>query len=147
MVEPIMETSRLMDMPPSNGKYTWSNKRLGKNNIKERLDRILIQDKIATNYSNIKSRIIHNIASDHKPMVISLGNMENLGPTPFRYSPIWNESGEAKKVIAVVWTNQIIGSPSYVWESKLKALRKELKKWAKNSQIETQKRKTEIIKK
>lgn len=35
MVETIMETCNLMDMPLSNGKYTWSNKIIGKNNIKE----------------------------------------------------------------------------------------------------------------
>lgn len=52
-----------------------------------------------------------------------------------------------KKIIVDVCTNQIIGSPRYVWESKLKALRKELKNWAKNNKKETQKRKAEIIKK
>ena len=38
-LEEIMEQHKLIDIPPSNGKYTWSNKRIGKNNIKERLDR------------------------------------------------------------------------------------------------------------
>ena len=42
-LEELMEQHNLIDIMPNNGKYTWSNKRVGKSNIKERLDRILIQ--------------------------------------------------------------------------------------------------------
>ena len=89
-----------MDMRPSNGKYTWTNKRVGKSNIKERLDIFLIQDKIATSFSEIKSKIIHNIASDHKPVAISLGTLENFILVPFKFNSIWNYSEEVKKIIA-----------------------------------------------
>ena len=41
-LEEIMEQSNLLDIPPKNGKYTWDNRRIGKANIKEILDRILI---------------------------------------------------------------------------------------------------------
>jgi len=41
-LEEIMEQHKLIDIPPNNGKYTWTNRRIGKSNIKERLDRILI---------------------------------------------------------------------------------------------------------
>lgn len=36
-IETTMDSSNLMDLPPINGKYTWSSKRLGKNNIKEKV--------------------------------------------------------------------------------------------------------------
>lgn len=38
ILEEIMEQHNLIDILPSNGKYTWSNKRVGKSNIKERLN-------------------------------------------------------------------------------------------------------------
>lgn len=47
-LDTIMKQHNLMDICPNNGKYTWSKKRVGKNNIKERLDRTLIQENIAT---------------------------------------------------------------------------------------------------
>lgn len=53
-LEEIMEQQNLIDIPPNNGKYTWSNKRVGKRNIKERLDRILIQENIAVVHNSIK---------------------------------------------------------------------------------------------
>ena len=33
-LEEIIEDYKLIDISPSNGKYTWNNKRIGKNNIK-----------------------------------------------------------------------------------------------------------------
>lgn len=53
-LEEIMEQYSLLDIPPNNEKYTWNNKRVGKSNIKERLDRILIQENIAVVYISIK---------------------------------------------------------------------------------------------
>lgn len=57
-LEIIMEQNKLIDIPPSNAKYTWSNKRVGKNNIKERLDRILVQENIASSYNSTRSKIL-----------------------------------------------------------------------------------------
>jgi len=85
-----MEQHKLIDIPPSNGKYTWSNKRIGKNNIKERLDRILIQENKVAEFTLVKSKIIHTIGSNHKLVVLSMGNLEKQGPLPFRYNSSWD---------------------------------------------------------
>ena len=76
-LEGIIEEQKLIDIPPSNGKYTQNNKRIGKNNIKESLDKILIHESIATAYTLVKSKIVHNSASDHKPVVLTFGKLEN----------------------------------------------------------------------
>ena len=89
-----MEQHNLVDISPSNGKYTWSNKRVGKSNIKEGLDRILIQENIVAVHSSIKSKIIHTTTSNHKPVTIVMGKMENQGLLPFRYSSIWDNNIE-----------------------------------------------------
>lgn len=62
-LEEIMEQHNLIDIPPSNEKYTWSKKRVGKNNIKERLDIILVQETIAADYTFVKPKIIHTTTS------------------------------------------------------------------------------------
>ena len=87
-LEKIMEQHNLIDILPSNGKYTWSNKTVGKNNIKERLDKILVQENIAVDYTSVKFKIIHTTASDHKPVAIILGKLDNQGPLPVRYNSI-----------------------------------------------------------
>jgi len=103
--------------------------------------------KKSNNFSSIISRIIHTSASDHKLVVITLGTLGKLGPNPFRYTPIWNNSEEVKKITAEVWSQKIIGSPNFVSETKLKTLRKEMKICAKNNHKEMQKRKAKLIKK
>lgn len=89
-LETIIETHKLIDIPPNNGKFTWSNKRDGIHNIKERLDKILIHERIITGFSLVKSKIIHATTSDHKPVALILDSVRNLGAIPFKYNKIWD---------------------------------------------------------
>lgn len=137
----IMEQHNLLDIPPNNGKYTWSNKIVGKSNIKEMLDRILIQESIVAEYSSIKSKIIHISASDHKPVLIARGKLENQGPLPFRYNSTWDNNIEIKKLVKTVWEPGVEGSPHYIWETKIKNLRAKLKEWARTEEQKKEKEK------
>ena len=69
---------------------------------------------------------------DHKPILLLLEEEENMGPLPFRYSPLWTERDGFMEVVQTVWSTHIIGSPSYVWEHKLKLTKLALKSWLKN---------------
>eukprot|EP00253_Pinus_taeda_P018186 PITA_18186 len=89
-LETIIQLYNLIDTPLSNGKYTWTNKRAGSHNIKERLDRFLIQEGVVGNFQAIRSHIIHGTASDHKAMVLTLDKGINLGPLPFKYNKSWD---------------------------------------------------------
>jgi len=122
-LEELIEEHKLLDITPSNGKCTWSNKRTGIHNIKQRLDRILIQENIAAAFSIVKTKIVHASASDHKPVVLTLDRLENQGPIPFKYNKLWDSKEDFDKKIRESWKNNVIGSPHYVWETKLKILR------------------------
>lgn len=98
-----MEQNKLIDISPSNGKYTWSNKRVGKRNIKERLDHILVQENIAPSFNSEGSKIIHTMTSDHKPVAIILGKMDNQGPLPFKYNLIWDNNEDFRNLISDAW--------------------------------------------
>jgi len=127
-LEEIIETHKLIDIPPCNGKFTWSNKRAGTHNIKERLDRILIHEGIAASFSSIKSKLVHATASDHKPVVLILDRIGNLNPIPFKYNKAWDSKEDFHKIIKESWDMEIFGSPHYVCESKLKSARSAIKK-------------------
>ena len=66
---------------------------------------------------------------------------KNLGRIPFRFSPIWIQQEGFKDVVSTAWNRQIHGSPFYVWEEKLRDLKKELKNWAKSLITPTSKKK------
>jgi len=124
-----------MDIPPNNGKFTWSNKRAGIHNIKERLDRILIHERIVSGFSSVKSKIVHATASDHKLVVLTLDNGRNLEPLPFKNNKAWDSKGDFRKLIKDHWEMEVIGSPHYIWEIKLKSLRAATKQWAKENAV------------
>eukprot|EP00253_Pinus_taeda_P024741 PITA_24741 len=145
MLESIIQLHNLMDIPLSNGKYTWSNKRIGLSNIKERLDRFLLQEGIAASFQSIKSHLIHASASDHKPVILNLDKGRNLGPLPFKYNKIWDLQDDFRSLIKNQWAKEVNESPYYVWETKLKALRSVIKQWAKEAAVMENKKKSDLL--
>lgn len=146
-LEKIIQEHSLVDIPPQNGRFTWSNKRTGKNNIKERLDRILVQQRIVVNFARIQSSIIQGFISDHKPVALNLIKRENLGPLPFKYNRAWDSSEVFRNLVRDTWATEIKGSPHYVWETKIKLLRIAIKQWARNYATEAEKRKIDLQRK
>jgi exonuclease III len=130
-VEDLMSEWELEDIPPTNGKFTWSNKRLGPGHIAARLDRFLIQSSFLTIGLRETSKILPHYTSDHKPISLSLLPSSVLGPIPFRFSPLWTGQGDFLNLVQNSWNVPITGSPFYVWEEKLRRLKINLKMWAK----------------
>eukprot|EP00253_Pinus_taeda_P022245 PITA_22245 len=144
-LEAIIQLFNLIDTPLSNGKYTWTNKRAGSHNIKERLDRFLIQEGMASNFQVIRSHIIHGTTSDHKAVFLSLDKETNLGPLPFKYNKSWDSHEEFCSLVQNQWAKEITGSPHYVWETKLKQLRTVIKQWAREMARSERKKKNDLL--
>jgi len=56
---------------------------------------------------------------------------ENLGPIPFRFNPLWSGKEGFMEAVLEAWSILVTGSPSFVWEKKLKITKRALKKWIK----------------
>ena len=90
VVEDIVLQWDLMDFKPKKGLYTWTNNMTGEDHISARLDRFLVQSTMLMERRLISSKIIPNLTLDHKPILLSLEEEENLGPIPFIFSPLWS---------------------------------------------------------
>eukprot|EP00253_Pinus_taeda_P001787 PITA_01787 len=130
-VEDLILGWDLEDIKPSSGKFTWSNKRVGPNHIAARLDRFLVQTSFLTCGLTASSKIFPNSTSDHKPIILELSTEENLGPIPFRFSSLWLQHEGFQEMVSEVWKRPVQGSPFYVWEEKLRRLKRRLKDWAR----------------
>jgi len=130
-VEDIILSWDLLDIKPLIGMFTWTNKRLGPGHIAARLDRFLVHSDFLSSGLRASSKILPNCTSDHKPILLDLSLEPNLGPIPFRFSPLWILQCDFQNVVADSWSVPIHGSPSFSWEQKLKRLKKDLKAWAK----------------
>ena len=121
----------LMDIKPSSGKYTWNNRRIGPGHIATRLDRFLIQDSFLLLGLNLSSKILPFRVSDHKPILLEMANNKNWGPIPFKFNPQWANQTDFFRIVADTWSHLVTRSPFYVWEEKLRRMKKILKSWAK----------------
>jgi len=108
----------------------------------ERLDRILVIVTLLSTFSAVHTSILPFATSDHYPTTLTLESYYPLGPLPFKYSFPWNDNATAKDLIQQTWQQHIEGSPSFLWESKLKNVKHALKDWAKThyKEPETMKR-------
>ena len=51
---------------------------------------------------------------------------------PFRFNPMWANHPEFLKIVVDSWSSLVTGSLFFVWEEKLRRLKKALKTWAKS---------------
>eukprot|EP00253_Pinus_taeda_P030806 PITA_30806 len=143
-VEYIMIGWDLEDIKPSSGKFTWSNKILSPNHIAARLDRFLVQSSFLTCGLMASSKILPNLTSDHKPIILELSQDANLGPIPFRFIPPWIQHEGFQEVVSDAWNRPVHGSPFFVWEEKIRRLKRTLKEWAKSLKTPSAKRKDSL---
>jgi len=130
-VEDIMLDWDIEEIKPTRGKYTWSNNRIGPGYIAARLGKFLIQSTFLTLGLSVTSKILPNYVSDHKPILLELSVEKNLGPIPFRFSPLWIQQEGFQDLVLNVWQKLVSGSPFFVWEENLRRLKRALKVWVK----------------
>eukprot|EP00253_Pinus_taeda_P003424 PITA_03424 len=110
----------------------------------ERLDRFLVNISLLSSFAAGHTKILNATASDHFPILLTLDPHSQLGPIPFRYNPLWRNNAEAEAIIEATWKHHVEGSPSHIWETKIRSTRKALKDWAKASYQEPKKIKKKI---
>ena len=62
----------------------------------------------------ITTKILPKLASDHKPIQLLLEDEEDMGPIPFRFSPLWIEKEGNIETMKATWAKTFMGPPSYV---------------------------------
>lgn len=68
LLKDFIQTNWLVDVPSSNGIFTWSNKREGSQQIASRLDRFLISDNATHLGGEFIASILPILGSDHWPI-------------------------------------------------------------------------------
>ena len=143
-LEKIMQECDLVDIIPKNRRYTWNNRRLGRDNIMERLDRILVNTSFLSEFSTAHATILPYLASDHYPISIVLEAHCPLGPLPFKYNSLWRSNPIVDQIVKTTWQHHIEGSLGLIWECKLKNTKNALKKWVKQHYKEPENVKAEL---
>ena len=118
-------------MKPLKGKFTWTNKRVVPGHVAARLDRFLVHSSFLSMGLLASSKILPHCTSDHKPILLELAIEQDLGPIPFRFSQLWIQHDDFLQTVANSWNAQSKGSSSFIWETKIKRLKIDLKDWSR----------------
>jgi hypothetical protein len=119
----------LTDLGYSGNPFTWNNKRKGRHNIKERLDRGLSNKDWIMLFPNAQVKHLPATFSDHNPLLLSTtSNCPNL-PKPFKFEEFWTRDLSSHSVIASAWSCPINGSAAFSLSRKIKASKAALKLW------------------
>jgi len=131
-VEYIILGWDLIEIKPVKGKFTWTNRRIGPSHVAARLDRFLVHSSFLSLGLLASSKILPHCTSNHKPILLEFALDQDLGPIPFRFSPLWIHHEDFLHVVSDSWKSQIKGSSSFIWEAKMKKLKHDLKYWARS---------------
>lgn len=145
-LEAIIQENELVDIIPKNRRYTWSNRRIGSGNIMECLDNFLVNTSFLTTFSVGYTNILITSASDHYPISLILETHRPLRPIPFKCSPLWTQISTVRAIVEAVWRQHVEGSPSFIWETKIKNVKRALKDWARDSYQEPEETKKKVKK-
>ena len=100
-------------------------------NILTRLDRFLVHSPLLDGNSIVSTKILPKLTSYHHPIALIFEKEEEMGPIPFRFSPLWIERVGFMEMVSQAWSSYVKGSPSFVWEQKMKHTKIALKLWVK----------------
>ena len=101
-MENFIQFWNFIDFKPKKGRYTWTNNREGATNISTRLDCFLVQSSFLEK-KIISSNILPKLTSYHKPIMLQFEDEENIGPIPFRFSPLWIYREGFMNIVSQSW--------------------------------------------
>ena len=96
-----------------------------------RIDRTLASMDWVDHFGNVSQRVLPRVVSDHCPLLVVVGNVKR-GRSAFKFENMrLKEEGFVERVWH--WWNgyRFLCSPSFILARKLKAFKKDLKKWNK----------------
>ena len=88
-VEELIQNWDLMDLKPKLGRYTWSNHRVGGENICKRLDRLLISADLLDSNFHFRQWVGCGGDSDHYPVYLQILNDDLRHRSPFKFNASW----------------------------------------------------------
>jgi exonuclease III len=119
----------LVDLGFVRNKYTWSNHRTRRDNIRERLDRGLANQNWVHLFPNALVNHLTATHSDHCPILVStVGSYRNLSK-PFRFEAFWTQDQSSHSVVALAWLPEVEESPAFSVSRKWKSTKNALKIW------------------
>lgn len=122
----VLETS-LVDLRYTGHHLTWCNKQKGSARLYCKLDRVLVNDSWAQNFSEPSSIFMHPDISDHSPMLVNMRGKFTSRKHIFKFCNMWVEDPKFEVIFRDSWNIEVTGILMYVLTQKLKSVKRGLK--------------------
>jgi hypothetical protein len=124
--------------------FTWSNNL--STPIMAKLDRMLASVEWDMKYPMAKLTILPKNVSDHNPVQIQFGGKPQVKDTIFCFETWWLDMEDFAEVVHKAWGIECPDvDPVSVWQCKIRNLRRKVKGWSRNRDVEIRKGKQELI--
>ena len=127
----FVENVRAIDLGFSGSRFTWSNKRCGVANIRERLDRGLCNIEWQSLFPYAMVRHLTAPNSDHNLILLDTHVEVEKGSKPFLFEAIWVKDESSSKVVEKAWSINVEGSQNFILGKKFQTVRRDFIYWNK----------------
>lgn len=126
-----IESLRVVDITPSNGLYTWNNRRCGAEAIAERLDRFLVSCFWIADSWITSSEILDWRGSDHWPILLTASKFQRTKNPSFRFQLMWLREASLQDYIIAWWREgkPAYGTAMFSFVKQLQYVKFKLKRW------------------
>eukprot|EP00253_Pinus_taeda_P015369 PITA_15369 len=129
----FIDNTRLVDVYPKHGKFTWNNRTGGERMISSRLDRFLVSENLLLDGKVVESKILTSGGADHWPISLMVEIPGTPRNKPFRFEKFWIEHPNFLTMVEKWWSKPLDeeGSKMFNLQKKLKNIKLKLKDWNK----------------
>ena len=127
----FLDNCSLIDLGFKGNSFTWTNKRMGRDNIKERLDRAVANAEWKRIFPKATIKHLPMLSSDHATLVINSHEDIPSGPKPFRFEEAWTRDNNCSLVIKKAWVDRTRSPPQQSLSIRIKNVKVQLKWWNK----------------
>ena len=125
----------LVDIKPSNGQFTWNNRRIGDSCIAERLERFMVSYFWVGGLWSSKSEILDWRGLDHWPIKLAISSNRPPQKSPFKFQLMWLRDPDLYGCVAEWWRvgRPAFGTAMYIFAKLLQYVKYQLKRWNRYS--------------
>ncbi|XP_048498238.1 uncharacterized protein LOC125496736 [Beta vulgaris subsp. vulgaris] len=123
--------NQLMDLPYQGVNYTWTNNRVNKDAIYERIDKAFCNEEWRENFPDAEVWNLPILLSDHSPLILHVQEKKKSSKKrPYRLDAWSLNHPEILDIIKEDWKRAQEGSPSYVLQRKLQCSLRSIREWS-----------------